>query len=162
MSVRVDAAVRRHPWISFAPHLTLDGGLAYPPWPEQQAIRFKHDLPAPSRSTCHGNNVLTSERTHRPRSGRTHVVIGRRGEERGQETGGDQMTRPSAARVQRGAGTRVPAPLALPSPPGRRGNQPAERRVFMAISLTMVAKLSLRSCTCHQLQPLVEPQPSHT
>ena len=28
-----------------------------------------HDLTAPSRSTCHDNNPLTSERTHMPRSG---------------------------------------------------------------------------------------------
>jgi hypothetical protein len=64
VSVRVDAAVRRHSWIAFDPHLTLDGGLAYPPWPEEQAIRFKNDLTAPSRSTCHDDNPLTSERTH--------------------------------------------------------------------------------------------------
>jgi hypothetical protein len=61
--VRVNAAVQRHPEVAFDPHLSLDGGFVYPPWP-QQALRFEHDLPALICSTCHDDNRLMQTPAH--------------------------------------------------------------------------------------------------
>lgn len=68
------ATVPRDSWIAFDPHLTLGGGLAYPPWPEKQTIRFKHDLMAPCRSTCHDNYSFASRRAHRPLMARSAAI----------------------------------------------------------------------------------------
>src|SRR3954454_16613887 len=59
MSVRVDAPVRRHSWIAFAPQLTLDGSLGDPPRSEEQARRLEHDLATLARPRCHDGDPLT-------------------------------------------------------------------------------------------------------